>query len=316
MSNLSIPSPLFRDPIYDGATDPTVIWNRQERCYTMFYTQRRSTGVQIGVSGIHGTAIGIAASPDGLNWLYRGALALEFERGHNTFWAPEVIFAGNQYHMYVSYVPGIPVNWNYPRYILHYTSDNLWDWRFESRLSLSSDRVIDACVYETAPGVFKMWYKDERHGSHTYSALSSDLYHWQVLGKEITDCAHEGPNVFELEGQIFMITDVWNGLAVYTSEDFTHWTRQEANLLQVAGTRPMDGQIGNHADVLVTGGHAYLYYFVHPEYSREQRSTPGFVMTEREARTVIQLAELKAEQGLLLCDRNQTAVSAALTGEQ
>ena len=47
-------APLFRDPLYDGA----------------------------------------AVSDDGGEyWYYRGALDLEFEFGHNTFWAPEVIFA-------------------------------------------------------------------------------------------------------------------------------------------------------------------------------------------------------------------------------
>ncbi|MFQ9076267.1 MAG: hypothetical protein ACLR5J_11615 [Lachnospiraceae bacterium] len=30
------PAPLFRDPIFDGASDPTVIWNRNEQCYYMF----------------------------------------------------------------------------------------------------------------------------------------------------------------------------------------------------------------------------------------------------------------------------------------
>ena len=39
------PAPLFRDPIFDGASDPTVIWNKKEACYYMFYTQRRSTSV-------------------------------------------------------------------------------------------------------------------------------------------------------------------------------------------------------------------------------------------------------------------------------
>ena len=41
------PAPLFRDPIFDGASDPTVIWNKKEACYYMFYTQRRSTSVQL-----------------------------------------------------------------------------------------------------------------------------------------------------------------------------------------------------------------------------------------------------------------------------
>ena len=44
---------------------------------------------------------------------------------------------------------------------------------------------------------------------------------------EVADCGQEGPNVFELGGKILMISDFWNGLAVYTSEDYTHWTRCE-----------------------------------------------------------------------------------------
>lgn len=308
MAYTYVPAPLFRDPIYDGPTDPVVIWNHLEQCYYMLYTQRRSTSVQIGVASIHGTAIGVASSKDGMDWLYRGALNLEFEHGHNTFWAPEVIFANDTYHMYVSYVPGIPTNWNYTRHIIHYTSSDLWNWNFESVLPLSSDRVIDACIYEIKPGTYKMWYKDEVHESHTYSALSTDLYHWEVLGEEISDCPHEGPNVFELDGKIFMITDAWNGLGVYTSEDFTHWTRQVGNLLREGGTRPMDNQIGNHADVVVKDNHAYIFYFVHPDYSKEQRSTPGYPFTEKEARTVIQMAELTIENGCLCCDRNQNFI--------
>ena len=33
------PAPLFRDPIFDGASDPTVIWNKKEACYYMFHPQ-------------------------------------------------------------------------------------------------------------------------------------------------------------------------------------------------------------------------------------------------------------------------------------
>lgn len=40
---VTLPSPLFRDPIYDcPATDPTVIWNEEEQWY-LLYTQRRAT---------------------------------------------------------------------------------------------------------------------------------------------------------------------------------------------------------------------------------------------------------------------------------
>ncbi len=305
-NGLLLPTPLYRDPIYDGPTDPTVIWNQEENCWWMLYTQRRSQGTNIGVSSVHGTKIGVASSVDGARWLYRGTLPnLDFEPGHNTFWAPEVIYANGKYHMYVSYITGVPEDWNWPRHIVHYSADNLWQWHYESVLPLSSGRVIDACVYETAPGKFKMWYKDEDHNSHTYTAYSDDLYQWTAGGPEVCDCAHEGPNVFELGGKKWMITDCWDGLAVYETTDFCVWHRQEGNLLQVPGTRPEDGAIANHADVLVLGERAYIYYFTHPEFSVEKRRTKGFVMTPKEARTVIQAAELYVQDGRLCCDRNK-----------
>ena len=99
--------------------------------------------------------------------------------------------------------------------------------------------MIDACVYEIAPHTYKMWYKDEDKESRTYAAVSYDLYHWDVVGEEVADCGQEGPNVFELGGKIWMISDFWNGLAVYTSEDYTHWTRCE-DILRESGTRAMD----------------------------------------------------------------------------
>lgn len=85
--------------------------------------------------------------------------------------------------------------------MLHYVSQNLWDWEFLGDVDLHSARVIDACVYETEPGLFKMWYKDENRESHTYAAVSRDLHRWEVLGEEVSDCAQEGPNVFSLGGK-------------------------------------------------------------------------------------------------------------------
>ena len=111
-------------------------------------------------------------------WLYRGTLeGLEFEHGHNTWWAPEIIWHEDRYHMYASYVQGMPVNWERPRTIIHYTSVNGWEWKLESKLKLSSERVIDACVAKIPNGKWRMWYKDENHNSYTYCADSDDLYH-------------------------------------------------------------------------------------------------------------------------------------------
>ncbi|MCL2404658.1 MAG: glycosyl hydrolase [Defluviitaleaceae bacterium] len=298
-------APLFRDPIYDTPTDPAVIWNNKENCWWLVYTQRRNAKNTIGVTHIHGTSIGVASSKDGGSWLYRGTLLnLEFEPGHNTFWAPEVIYAQGKYHMYVSYVRGIPTNWGYQRFILHYTAHDLWSWRFESILDLSSDKVIDACVYKTNHNTYKMWYKDEANNSHTWSATSHDLYNWTVCGEEINDKPHEGANVFEHCGCKWLITDEWNGLGVYKSEDFANWERTGV-ILREGGSREWDNVMGQHADVLVCGENAYIFYFTHPFHKNENRRKPGFVMGEDEHRTCIQVAKLKADGGKLICDRDE-----------
>ena len=228
------PAPLFRDPIFDGAADPTIIWNPAEQAWWLFYTNRRANVEAPGFAWVHGTDIGIASSADGgRTWIYRGiAEGLAFARGRNTWWAPEIIEHAGRYHMYVSYVPGAPHDWFGTRHILHYTSENLWDWRFVSQLALSSDRVIDACVFRMPGGQWRMWYKDEAKQSHTYAADSDDLHQWRVVGPVITDCAHEGPNVFAWQGAYWMVTDHWRGLGVYRSGDCVHWARQ-ADLLPV-----------------------------------------------------------------------------------
>ncbi|MBQ5689092.1 MAG: glycosyl hydrolase, partial [Bacteroidales bacterium] len=58
------PAPLFRDPITDGAADPVIIWNRQEKSWWMLYTQRRANAETENVAYCYGNAIGIASSDD------------------------------------------------------------------------------------------------------------------------------------------------------------------------------------------------------------------------------------------------------------
>ena len=56
------PKPLYRDPVYDGAADPVVIWNPAVQRWWMFYTNRRANRPELsGVAWVHGTPIGIAA---------------------------------------------------------------------------------------------------------------------------------------------------------------------------------------------------------------------------------------------------------------
>lgn len=307
MNNQITPiSPLFCDPIYDGAADPTVIWNQKEHSWWMFYTNRRASAINHHVSYAHGTDIGIASSKDnGRTWIYRGiAQNLEFEAGRNTFWAPEVIFADNQYHMYCSYIEGIPSQWTGNATIVHYTSNNLWDWVYEGVLNLSSNRVIDACVHEINPGIYKMWYKDERNSSYIYSALSTDLYKWAVLGPEITDQPQEGPNVFIFKNHKWMITDPWNGLDVYETDDYSHWTKTNT-ILKTPGKRLMDGYQASHADVLVCKDNAYIFYFLHPHINDQIRFSPSFVWEYEHRRTVIQVAKLEFNGTTLICHRDQ-----------
>ena len=299
------PAPLFRDPIFDGAADPVVVYNRQEGAWWMLYTNRRANVPCRGVAWVHGTDIGVASSTDGGNyWLYRGVLSgLPFEPGQNSFWAPEIFWHGDCYHMYVSYVRGIPHTWYGARHIIHYTSSDLWHWQQQSVLQLSSDRVIDAAVCRLPNGAWRMWYKDEANHSHTYAADSNDLYRWTVAGPVITDCAHEGPNVFAWRGAYWMVTDVWRGLAVYRSPDCDQWTRQGL-ILDGSGRRPDDGAMGRHADVVVQGDEAFIFYFTHPDRKEENPGAQVETHSYAVKRSSIQVARLELDGGRLVCDRD------------
>jgi hypothetical protein len=303
------PAPLFRDPIFDGAADPVVIWNRQEKAWWMLYTQRRATFDGPGVAWVHGCDIGVARSSDnGRTFRYLGILpGLEFERGRNTFWAPEILWRQGAYHMYCSYVPGVPADWNDSRRIVHYTSPDLWKWQCHGPVALSSDRVIDACIEFIPAGRWRMWYKDESHSSHTWAADSTDLHNWKVVGPVITGKGHEGPNVFPWRGAWWMVTDHWDGLGVFRSVDAENWTRQPGNLLQQPGTRRDDAVKGGHADILVQGDQAYVFYFTHPERVPGAPPPPSptrGVEPYALRRTSIQVARLDTAGDTLTCDRN------------
>ena len=312
---MQIPNaPLYRDPIHDGAADPTIIWNPEEQAWWMLYTNRRADAPGSGHAWVHGTDIGVASSTDGgKTWLYRGVLPnLAIEPGRNTFWAPEVLLHEGIFHMYVSYVRGVPDTWDFPRSMLHYTSRNLWDWQFESRLSLSSERVIDACVYRMPDQRWRMLYKDENHESQSFAADSDDLFHWRVVGPVVMDCAHEGPNVFRWKDRYWLVTDFWRGLGVYHSDDGISWTRQ-ADILDKPGVRNEDGAFGHHADVLVQGERAFLFYFTHPCESSYHAGI--HVAAGERKRSSIQVAELEIRDGVLVCDRDKPFDFRLLPGE-
>lgn len=301
-------APLYRDPIYDGAADPIVIWNRAEENWWLLYSSRRASVELPNVSMCYGTKVGVASSDDnGKTWVYRGDLDLEFERGLNTFWAPDVIWHDGLYHMFVVYIKGVRSDWGGETAIHHYTSKNMWDWKHVGPLSLSSNRVIDATLIQMKNGKFRMWYKDDAKGGITMMSESKDLYKWiNAPEPSIGGRAHEGPKVFEFNGYYWMLTDEWHGMRVYRSTDLDNWEKQ-GMILDTASLRKEDGPSGAHGDVVVVGDKAYVFYFTHPGRKThfEGELDANGVLPYTKRRSSIQVGELTVEDGTLKCDRNK-----------
>ncbi|MFG6687299.1 family 43 glycosylhydrolase [Mariniflexile sp. HNIBRBA6329] len=293
--------PLFRDPVFDGAADPSIIWNKHQKKWFMFYTNRRAKDTTAsGVAWVHGTRIGIAESYDGAHWTYKDTCNINYQIKDVTHWAPDVIEHKGVYHMYLTIVPGIFEDWYHPRYIIHLTSENLTDWKFQSQLKLASDRCIDASVFQLPNGRWRMYYNNENDGKSIYYADSDDLYQWVDSGKKVVKDRGEGPKVFTWKGKNWMVNDAWKGLGVYSSEDFINWIRQEHNILQIPGTGVDDAVIGGHPDVIVNGNKAYVFYFTHPGRLLENKGQD----TYETRRSSIQVAELEYVNGEIVCNRN------------
>ena len=294
----SVPAPLYRDPRFDGAADPVVIWNHGEQCWTMFYTQRRANLKHVpDVGYCYGCDIGMAVSHDGgRTWTYAGeAQGLEYKGGRNTFWAPEVVCIDGTYHMWVSWIEGVRDHWGGESTLTHFTSSDLRHWTFSDTLPMHD--VIDAAIFPLSNKRWRMFYK---LNSQTHMADSDDLKTWKQVGIAADDAGQEGPNVFKWQGRYWMIADVWHGQQVYTSEDLTHWTLQSTDtLLGEPGTRRDDQTFGRHADVLVQGDRAFILYFTHPGGDTHHTDATSL------KRTSVQVAELEIKDGKLTCNRNK-----------
>jgi hypothetical protein len=300
------PKPLFRDPVYDGAADPTIIWDRQRRDWRMFYTNRRANVPGLtSVTWVHGTPIGIADSPDGAWWNYHGTVNFPStvptsSGGLSTFWAPAVVYESGLYHMYVVVVPGVFTDWYHPRQIVHLTSADLENWKFEGALALSSDRVIDPCLLKLPDGTWRMWYNNERADKTMFFADSPDLYHWTDRGSAHLPRDHgEAPLAFRWRDRYWLLIDLLEkgGLGVYHSRDALNWERQSSDLLAAAGKGRDDQHGAHHPEVVVSGDRAYLYYFVHPGVADD-----GTKLDQR--RSSLQVVELESDGAELKCDRD------------
>lgn len=307
------PKPLFRDPTFDGAADPVVIYSRAQRKWLMFYTNRRANlpeGSFKGVEWVHGTRIGVAKSTDGATWTYRGVADIPLGTKDDSHWAPEIIEHAGVYHMFLTVVPGMHADWSGTRSIEHLTSADLRTWKHESTLKLASDRVIDACVLRLPNGKWRMWYNDETANKGIFFADSDDLFTWTNRGRAIEGVVGEGPKVFFWRGCYWMIIDEWRGQAVLRSDDAVNWERQPGNLLGVAGKFLDDRDFGRHADVVVGGDRAFCFYFTHPGRFGPFANLHGY----EQRRSSIQVVELFEKDGRLHCDRD-TPTRIALTAD-
>jgi hypothetical protein len=297
------PKPLFRDPVYDGAADPVVAWNRQELKWFMFYTNRRANLTNaVGVSWVHGTRIGIAESADGgATWHYRGVAQIPYGEGDYSHWAPEVTWHAGLYHMFVTLVPGMHTDWSGTRDIVHLTSTNLLQWQAPTVLKLASSRVIDPCVLRLPDGTWRLWYNNESDHKSIYYADSADLEYWQDRGKAIGDRQGEGPKAFRWKGRYWMVVDNWQGLGVYSSDDALHWQRHPENLLAEPGHGTDDEVKGGHPEVVVSGDRTFLFYFTHPGRRAQAERKDGYA----QRRSSIQVVELQFKEGALTCDRDR-----------
>ncbi len=294
--------PLYDDPVYHGAADPVIIYNKQVKKWWMLYTNRRASIDDSTVQWVHGTRIGVAESKDGVEWKYVDTANINYrpDIGY-THWAPDVMEHHGIYHMYLTYVPGTFSDWNHPRVIVHLTSKDLRNWNYESTLKLVNEKVIDASVYKVKDTLWRMWYNNEKDGKSIYYAESKDLYNWIDKGKAI-DTRGEGPKVFYWQQQYFMIVDAWKGMEVFSSNDLMKWKKQSTRILENPGKGKDDQAIGGHCDVVVNDGRAFVYYFTHPGRSKANPAVHG---SFDDKRSVIQIAELKYVNRDITCDRNE-----------
>ena len=299
--------PLYRDPFYDGAADPTLIWNPQVNRWWMFYTDRRANVPGLsGVTWVHGTPIGIAESSDGgAHWKFVRMAQFDLPEDYGgtnvTCWAPDVVRAPDgTWQMFLTIVPGIFKDWGHPRFIVQLTSTNLVHWTNPRKLSLASDRVIDPSIERMPDGIWRLYYNDERTGKSIHYAESPDLTDWTDKGLAFKSRG-EGPKGFRWHDKFWVIIDEWKGLGVFRSDDGLHWAKQRTNLLAVPGKGEDDQDIGRHCDVVVSGGRAFLFYFTHPGRHGPDANKD----TTEQRRSSIQVVELLEKDGWLVCDRDE-----------
>jgi hypothetical protein len=334
------PAPLYDDPVWHGASDPAVVWlpgKGEKGEYWMYYTQRRATLPNPkGVDWVHGSAIGIARSADGLHWNYEGVAqgTIKVDGGEKslgepvkdgiTWWAPTVFWekgngisgggtAGDRLHMFVTFVHGIFTTWTGDRTIEHFTSEDGVHWTYVSSLPLASRRCIDPTVYKI-DGTWYLWYKNEAAGSHTFMAQSKDLNAWEDKGEVIPGRGHEAPFVWHWKGAYWDLQDNGRALDAWRSEKgVSDWTTN-ALLLEAnsVGQRTLDKGTGHHPWIVLQAPPPSA---TGPAVADNEQLVL-FYFTHNGNRTYMQMAEVTlGEDGKLMCDRNKYVATTPATSQ-
>jgi predicted small secreted protein len=325
------PAPLYDDPVWHGASDPAVVWlpgKGKHGEYWMYYTQRRATlPSPTGVDWVHGSAIGIATSPDGLHWTYAGVAQGSLKDGEAqkslgdpvkdnvTWWAPAVFWEkgngisgggrpGDKLHMFVTRVHGIFTKWTGTRTIEHFVSDDGVNWTHVSTLPLASLRAIDPTVYKI-DGTWFLWYKNEAAGSRTFRATSKDLVAWKDEGDANIGRSHEAPFVWHWKGAFWDLQDNGRALDAWRSKDgLSDWTLNALLLgRDTQGTRRLDLRVGHHPWIVLqdpASGPAMP----------DNKQLALFYFAGEGKESYMQMAEITlGDDGKLVCDRNKYASS-------
>ena len=303
-------APLITDPVFDGVTDPTLVWNETTSEWWCIFAHRRAnvllSAASIGLA--HGAPLGVATSGDhGATWLYRGTLDLPIEPGHNTFWGPTVVTVDGVHHLFTTFIRGVPNDpaWDthgrpspWPRQVHHLTSSDLWNWTWHGRVDLATDHGHDACVAQRPDGTWSLWFKDEAIGGGICRVDSPDLASWSSPTLVLPEW-HESPIVFSLASYYWLVAESRKGLTSYRSVDASTW-EETGPFVADAGTRTADVGPVRSPDVVPAGdGTAYLVY-----YAQSGKDSLGKEAATSSQTSTAQVALLQVSEGRLHCDRD------------
>lgn len=323
------PAPLFVDPNYSGSCDPEVIFNSSDNYWYIYYTSRRSLIDENFVA----TPIGVIRSKDLAKWDFVGYCKFDGIGGHKdanaTFWAPAMVSYKGQLHMFVTWKPDTTTvlgPWGGPSRILHYVtseSDPVNGWKKVADMHDDDLEALDATSF-MLNDTCHVWFKGKsKNGPNKLQHLvSADFMNWENRGITESDVFNESasgsnfeeaPYLFRWKYSYWLITDPHKGLFVYKSDDSVYWKFQ-GTILEEGGTRTLDTSMARHCSVAVVKGRAFIIYHVEPwrrydlEKEKDDKRVPIYKQPLENRRSVLQIAELKFQNGKIECDRNEKIV--------